>query len=1104
MNSLTKKINSLPALVGMVFLLSVAAHAATYTVTNTNDSGAGSLRQAITDANKAGGSNQINFNIPGNSVQVIDLLKPLPDISSPVTINGYTQPGATANTLAKGDNAVLRIQLNGTALPAGSSGLTLRARSSVSGLVLVHFGSAIFMADSSDGSAIRGCFVGVLAQGTSAGPNNAGIVVNAGDGIIGGLSPADRNVISGNTYEGIGLSGYGTFVEGNYIGTDRSGTAAIGNTDGVVVDAASSESVGGAAPGAGNVISGNKRYGVLIADGGDDFSSSTNNQVLGNLIGTQADGGSALGNGDAGVRIEGSNHNSIGGAASGAANVIAFNGASPQGVPAGVSISDYSILNRSTNNPVLRNSIYSNAGLGIDLSRHKTDGDGVTANDANDADAGPNNLQNYPVITSAFYKVATGSVNISASLNTEANKLYAVEAFASDQCDASGYGEGQKYLGTFNVASDANGFVNLNVGIGANLLGKYLTMTATDPAGNTSEFSNCAQIVVAPPGAIQFGLPVANVYEDAGSMTLTLARTGGSGGAVSVQYATADGTAKAGSDYTATSGTLTWADGDPTGRTITIPLTDDAIPEGAETFFVTLSNPTGGATLGNPSTVTVNLADARPSISISDVTKAEGNGGTTAFTFNVALSSAYSNDITVNYSTADGTAGAGSDYQPTSGALTIFKGETVKPVTVQVNGDTQQEPDETFFVNLSNAVNATISKAQGTGTITNDDAAPTPTPAPTPGNATVQFSAANYSVTEGTPHADITVTRTGDASASGGVDYATVEAAVVPCSVNNGLASDRCDYNTTIGTLHFAAGETTKSFQIIITDDAYAEGAETAQLALSHATGGVTLGLQSTATLTILDNDASDGAVNPADQNPFFVGRQYVDFLNREADAGGANAWLATLDGCGPTHGAGGSPADCDRVQVSSGFYRSPEFNARGFFVYRFYEAALGRLPSYREFVRDAQSLNGGATAAETEARRLAFIDDFTQRAEFTNAYAGLTGAATAAQFVGKLEVIAGVQVGEPSRSQLVARMQAGELSAAQTLRAFVESDEVQSRFYNRAFVAMEYFGYLRRAPEQGGFNAWLQFLDANPQDYRTMVNGFVNSTEYRLRFGKP
>jgi Calx-beta domain len=224
--------------------------------------------------------------------------------------------------------------------------------------------------------------------------------------------------------------------------------------------------------------------------------------------------------------------------------------------------------------------------------------------------------------------------------------------------------------------------------------------------------------------------------------------------------------------------------------------------------------------------------------------------------------------------------------------LTFAAGQTVRTILVPVIGDKINEPDETFFVTFTNPHNVTIARAQATGIIVNDD---TPT---------IQLSSPNYTVSEGDGRAHITVTRNGDNSGAATVDYRTqdTDTFTVGCAdtVNNlGSAYGRCDFATVVGTLSFAAGETTKSFDAPIIDDSYAEGNETFFVVLSNATGA-TLGMPSTATVTIIDNDTVNGP-NPILQTnaagvSFFVRQHYLDFLGREPEVG--EPWSAILRGC--------------------------------------------------------------------------------------------------------------------------------------------------------------------------------------------------------------
>jgi hypothetical protein len=273
-------------------------------------------------------------------------------------------------------------------------------------------------------------------------------------------------------------------------------------------------------------------------------------------------------------------------------------------------------------------------------------------------------------------------------------------------------------------------------------------------------------------------------------------------------------------------------------------------------------------------------------------------------------------------------------------------------------------------------------------------------------------------------------------------------------------------------------------------DDAHVEGAETFNVALSNPTGA-TLGTPATETVTITDNDTAASNTNPIDANDYFVRMHYLDFLYREPEQPGFNNWLATLQNC---------PAgdkSCDRVAVSSKFFLSDEFQLKGYFVYRFYRVAFARLPTYREFIRDLRRVTGSSTA-EVNAAKAAYTDEFRNRADFKARYDAMTND----QYVDALQTTEGVQVS--NSQQLKDDLNAGRKTRADVLRSIVESNEVSAKEFNGGFVAAEYFGYLRRDPDEDGYNNWLRTINANQNDIRSMVNGFMNSIEYRLRFGKP
>jgi Tol biopolymer transport system component len=372
----------------------------------------------------------------------------------------------------------------------------------------------------------------------------------------------------------------------------------------------------------------------------------------------------------------------------------------------------------------------------------------------------------------------------------------------------------------------------------------------------------------------------------------------------------------------------------------------------------------------------------------------------------------------------------------------------------------------------------------------------------TPVQSTIQFRASSFRVRERLyiDHTEdpLVVTRLGDLSQEATVDFTTSSACAgssdPACTTT---ASERSDYITSSGTLHFAPGEGSKNINVPIIDDAYVEPDESFNVSLSNATGA-TLGGQQTATVTILDNDTSPpGApvpptqTNPIDIPGFFLRLHYLDFLNREPDPEGFAAWQNTLSNCSQ------GDARCDRIEVSSGFFRSTEFQVRGYFVYRFYSVALGRKPDFTEFMPDLRRVTGFITDQQLEANKVAFINDFMARSAFHTKYDSTVNNPTA--YVDTLLQAAALP-SHPSRAGWIAGLTNGTLTRAQVLRELAESGEVYQKYYNQAFVVMQYFGYLRRDPDILYLD-WIKTMDSNGGDYRAMITGFVNSLEYRQRF---
>ncbi|HEX8145243.1 MAG TPA: SBBP repeat-containing protein, partial [Pyrinomonadaceae bacterium] len=358
----------------------------------------------------------------------------------------------------------------------------------------------------------------------------------------------------------------------------------------------------------------------------------------------------------------------------------------------------------------------------------------------------------------------------------------------------------------------------------------------------------------------------------------------------------------------------------------------------------------------------------------------------------------------------------------------------------------------------------------------------------------LQFSAADYTVGEAQGQATIIVTRTGDTTAPATVDYQTSDlSGLNNCDVNTGNASARCDYTAVGGTLTFAAGVASRTFTVPIINDVYVEGPEHLTLTLSNPTGGI-LAIPSTVLLNITDDDTTAGAPNPINTRTFFIRQLYLDVLNREPEPSGLAAWLNRLNTC-PQPGE--TIQNCDEIEVASAFFRSPEFFDRVYFIYKVYEEALGRQPQYDEYQRDIRRVTGFLTSQELEARKQQFVLEFTQRQEFKNRYDHITDSGA---FVDALLQTAGVQLDSTTRALLISQLANSHIQRWDVLRIVANSPEVSQKFFNKAFVVVGYFAFLRRNPDINYLH-WIDVLNTT-REYREMIRGFIQSSEYRLRFG--
>jgi CSLREA domain-containing protein len=390
----------------------------------------------------------------------------------------------------------------------------------------------------------------------------------------------------------------------------------------------------------------------------------------------------------------------------------------------------------------------------------------------------------------------------------------------------------------------------------------------------------------------------------------------------------------------------------------------------------------------------------------------------------------------------------------------------------------------------------------------------------------VKFDSATAATSESSPSTTLTVSRTGDLSRSVTVDYATSGDFGEACSSPFGVASPKCDFTSALGTLTFATGEATKTITILLNQDSYVEGPETFEVSLSKATNGSSLASPAIAQVTIGD-DAVEPPTNSIDDVGNFVRQHYHDFLNREPDQSGLAFWTGEINSCGASQ----SCIELKRINVSAAFYLSIEFQQTGYLVERIYKAAYGdatgsstlggahqlAVPIVRanEFLFDTQEIGRGVVVnvgdwqQQLENNKQAFTAGFVQRSRFTTAFPVTM---TAAQFVDKLNTNAGNPLSQSERDQLVNDLSSSVKTRAQVLRAVAEDSDLFNAETNRAFVLMQYFGYLRRNPndpqdnDYTGYDFWLTKLNQFNGNFvnAEMVKAFIASSEYRARFGLP
>jgi len=611
-------------------------------VTNTNDSGPGSLRQAILDANSGACVSPctIAFNIPApvpaGGFWTISTLTALPTIVvANVTINGFTQSNFMGDTNPAGPEIVI----NGSSAPLATNGLTINANAvTIRALAINNFSGAGIQVLSGAGSMLNANYLGINPTGTAAAGNQHGVAAQSTvSSLTIGTSP-DPNVISGNLQNGILFQGTVTAstIHTNIIGLDRAGNVAVPNGfDGVLIDGGSGNVVGGLGF---NVISGNGQNGIRLRSGGNntiqnnrigtntaisaaigngqngirvesavapssliggnsvptrnfisgnaqygiEVSGGIGTRIEGNRIGTTVTGAGALANGLGGIHfVSAANNNIVGGGSAAAGNVIAFNGGPGVFVELGAG------------NAIRRNSIHSNGGLGIDLLPLD-----VTPNDALDPDIGPNNLQNFPVLTSVSFNGVDSTV--SGTFNSIPSTTFDFDFFKSPAKDPTGFGEGETYLGTSTFSTDPSGNANISIVVlGADIRASHISATATNTITfDTSEF---AATVAADLSITKTDSPDPVIAGSPLTYTLTVTNSGpASASSVSVVD-----TLPASVTFVSAAGVLFTCSN--AGNTVT--CTTPTLGVGTSTITINVTAPTTAGTIFNSATVSAATPD---------------------------------------------------------------------------------------------------------------------------------------------------------------------------------------------------------------------------------------------------------------------------------------------------------------------------------------------------------------------------------------------------------------------------------------------------------------------------------------------------------------
>jgi hypothetical protein len=956
-------------------------------VTNLNDNGAGSLRQAITDANANAGTDAINFQtgLTGS----ISLLTALPDLSTSA-ING---PGANTLTVQRstaGGTPNFRIFTINNGRTVNISALTMSNGNITSGLAPTNSGGAV--SNSGTLTLTNSILSGNTAINGGGGIFNNGTLTLANSTVTGNSA----TVWGGGIYNGVGtfnvinstVSGNQTAGEGGGIINFNAGITLTNVT--VTNNRSDSNNSGGEGGGGMSATGGNATLSNTIVAGNFRGSTGTTASDLVGAFGSIALSSSfnLIGTGGSGGLTNGVNNNQVG-VANPLLGALANNG--------GPTLT-HALLPGSTALDAGSNTLATNAGLTTDQR-----GAGFSRIvDGPDAD------------TTATIDI--GSFEAQVSLEDITDKV---------------------------IDEDTQLQFSFNVGGSGSITG------VTAASSNTALVpNNAANIAVTGSGSTRT-LTINPAADQFGTSTITVTVNGTNSQSMTDTFV------------------------------LTVNAVNDA-PSFTKSADQTVNNNAGAQTVTNWAT---SISPGPANESGQTVTfQVTGNSNPSLFTAAPSIS-------------ATGTL----SYQPAANA----GGTAAITITLKDNGGTLNGGQDT---SAPQTFNITVTAIGGS----------------------LSFSSPTYGTTESSGSTTITVKRAGDLSRAVTVDYATSGDTGVPCSTP-GAASPKCDFTSALGTLKFAAGEDTKTFTVLISQDSFVEGPESFTVTLSNQTGGAALGSPATATVTIAD-DASEPSTNAIDDASNFVRQNYHDFLNREPDASGLAFWTNQITSCGSDQAC----IELRRINVSAAFFLSIEFQGTGYLVERLYKTSYGDVNGastfgsahqllvpivrFNEFLPDTQEIGQGVIVGQTgwetalENNKQAFTLSFVQRSRFTTA---LPTTLTSTQFVNTLFTNAGLPLSGTDYTQAIADFggagnTANITARASALRRAAENSTLQAQEFNRAFVLMQYFGYMRRNPndpqdiDYSGYDFWLTKLNQFNGNFvnADMVKAFINSSEYRQRFG--